>query len=265
MEEKIKTRADMNRPSGNSSNTSRNNDTIDLIEMAMVLLSKLWIIILCAVIGLAGFGYWSYAMITPTYQARSMIYVYTKTTSITALTDLQIGTQLTNDFMVIGKSHEVIDEVISELDLDTSYESLCNTIQITNPSDSRILEISVINEDPVLAADISNTTANVLRQRISEVLDTEAPSVLEKAPVPTQKYAPNNTRNALKGGLIGGFLAAAIIILLYLMDDRIQNEQDVAKYLGLNTLAAVPYERRPKDRKQKSSEKKAKKKPAKET
>ena len=146
----------MNRPSRNSSNTSHNNDTIDLIEVAMVLLSKLWIIILCAVIGLAGFGYWSYAMITPTYQASSMIYVYTKSTSITSLTDLQLGTQLTNDFIVIGKSHEVIDEVISELDLDASYESLCNTIQITNPGGTHILKISVINEDPALAADISS-------------------------------------------------------------------------------------------------------------
>lgn len=264
MEEKIKTRADMNRPSRNSSNTSHNNDTIDLIEVAMVLLSKLWIIILCAVIGLAGFGYWSYAMITPTYQASSMIYV-TKSAAITSLADLQLGTQLTDDFIVIGKSHEVIDEVISELDLDASYESLCNTIQITNPGGTHILKISVINEDPALAADISNTTANVLRQRIAEVLNTEAPSFLEKALVPTHKHAPDNMRNALKGGLIGGGLAAAIIILLYLMDDRIQDKQDVAKYLGLNTLAAVPYERRPKDKKQKSSEKKVKKKPAKET
>lgn len=255
MEEKIKTRADMNRPSGNSSNTSRNNDTIDLIEVAMVLLSKLWIIILCAVIGLAGFGYWSYAMITPTYQASSMIYV-TRSSVITSVADLQLGTQLTDDFIVIGKSHEVIDEVISELDLDASYESLCNTIQITNPGGTHILKISVINEDPALAADISNTTANVLRQRIAEVLNTEAPSFLEKALVPTGKCAPDNMRNALKGGLIGGGLAAAIIILLYLMDDRIQDKQDVAKYLGLNTLAAVPYERRPKDKKQKSSEKK---------
>ena len=264
MEEKIKTRADMNRPSGNSSNISHNNDAIDLIEVAMVLLSKLWIIILCAVIGLAGFGYWSYAMITPTYQASSMIYV-TKSAVITSLADLQLGTQLTDDFIVIGKSHEVIDEVISELDLDASYESLCNTIQITNPGGTHILKISVINEDPALAADISNTTANVLRQRIAEVLNTEAPSFLEKALVPTDKCAPDNMRNALKGGLIGGGLAAAIIILLYLMDDRIQDKQDVAKYLGLNTLAAVPYERRPKDKKQKSSEKKGKKKPAKET
>ena len=38
-------------------------------------------------------------------------------------------------------------------------------------------------------------------------------------------------------------IACAIIMLQYLMNDTIQTEEDVKKYLGLHTLAAMPMEK----------------------
>ena len=42
------------------------------------------------------------------------------------------------------------------------------------------------------------------------------------------------------GGLFGFILAAGIVIVRHLMDDTIHSTEDVEKYLGLNTLAAIP-------------------------
>lgn len=44
--------------------------------------------------------------------------------------------------------------------------------------------------------------------------------------------------------LVFAFAAAAIIVLRYLLNDTIQNEDDVKKYLGLHMLAAIPTEKR---------------------
>ena len=35
-----------------------------------------------------------------------------------------------------------------------------------------------------------------------------------------------------------------ILVLLFLMDDRIKNQDDVERYLQLNVLASVPIERK---------------------
>ena len=45
-------------------------------------------------------------------------------------------------------------------------------------------------------------------------------------------------------GVLGMVLAAAAVIVAHLMDDTIKNDQDIRKYLHLNTLAVLPKEQR---------------------
>lgn len=111
---------------------------IDLGELFHVLLGKLWILILCFIVGggLAFAG--TKFLITPEYSASSMIYILTKTTSVTSLADIQMGTQLTADFEILATSRPVIEEVIDNLKLDYTYDELVAMITTDNQSDTRI-------------------------------------------------------------------------------------------------------------------------------
>jgi capsular polysaccharide biosynthesis protein len=221
---------------------SQDEVEIDLGEIVFVLLHKAAILIASLLAGaVLAFGV-TKLLITPQYTASSMIYIFTKTTSITSLADLQIGSQLTVDFQTLGTSRPVVEQVIRELNLDTTYEELLSTITITNPTNSRILKISVENPDPQLAADISNAMAESLSDRVAEVLNTDKPSTVEQAVVPDKPSSPSTKKNTAIGALLGLVAAAAVVLLQHFMDDTIKNEEDVRKYLGLNTLAAVPLE-----------------------
>ena len=88
---------------------------IDLGEIFHLLMNKLWIIVLCFIIGATlAFG-GTKLLITPKYSASSMIYILTKTTSVTSLADIQMGTQLTADFEILATSRPVLEEVIEKL------------------------------------------------------------------------------------------------------------------------------------------------------
>ena len=43
--------------------------------------------------------------------------------------------------------------------------------------------------------------------------------------------------------LIGFAIVAAYLVIRYLLDDTISTEEDVRKYLRLNTLASIPYDK----------------------
>lgn len=219
---------------------------IDLLELFYVLMNKLWIIILCGVVGAVVAFSGTKLLITPQYTASSMIYILSETTSITSLADIQLGASLAEDFIVIGKSRPVIERVIRQLDLETNYEELVSTISIVNETDTHILTVSVTNPDPELAADISNTLAENIKEQIADIMGTEEPNTVEEAVVPTKPSSPSTMKNTLIGGALGVLLVSAVIILLHLLDDTIKNEEDVKKYLGLNTLAAIPLEKRSK-------------------
>lgn len=60
------------------------------------------------------------------------------------------------------------------------------------------------------------------------------------ANVPTHKASPSVGKNTMLGGMLGILMVAAIVILSHLMNDTIQTEEDVEKYLGISTLAMIP-------------------------
>ncbi|MCQ2483448.1 MAG: Wzz/FepE/Etk N-terminal domain-containing protein [Clostridia bacterium] len=221
-------------------NQASDEVTIDLLELAKVILSKIWIVIICAVVGAAaGFTYTKFFM-PDKYQASSMIYIYTKTTSVTSLADLQIGSALSVDFQTIAKTREVVDAVREELGVNYSYEDLAGRITVESPANSRILKITVVDTDPVMAANLSNSLSNQLRLRVAAIMDTDAPSIVSRAVVPSNPVGPSAVKNGCIGCLLLVFLAVGILTVIYITDDTIKSEEDVNKYLGLNVIAAVP-------------------------
>lgn len=226
---------------------------IDLLEIANVLLRKLWVLVLCLILGAAAAFGGTKLLITPQYTATSMIYILSESTSITSLTDLQVGTSLTGDFIALSKSRPVVEQVIKKLDLDTDYGTMVNNIVIENPADTHLLKISATNPDPELAAEISNAMAEAVKEQIAEVMNTDKPNTVENAIVPGASSSPNVKKNTVMGGMLGALAAAAVIILLYMLDDTIKNEDDVKKYLQMNTLAAIPLDKKRRERKKKQA------------
>lgn len=217
---------------------------IDLLEIAHVLWQKIWAIILCFVVGAVLVGGYTKMMITPQYTATSMIYILGQTTSISSITELQVSSELTEDFTIMAKSRAVINGVIKEMNLDMSYDELKSSVNVSNPTDSHILQIEVTNPDPKMAKDISNAMANAVADNVASVMVTDKPSIAEKAVTPKSPSSPNLMKNTAMGGLVGAVIAMGILVVRYLMDDTIKTEEDIRKYLQINTLASVSLEKK---------------------
>lgn len=226
----------------NNQNTQTQDDviTIDLLELGRLIWKNIWIVLIGIVVGAVLSFLITKIFITPKYQATSTIYILSKSTSITSLADLQIGSQLAGDFEIIATTREVIEQVIENENLDKTYEELKKAIKVTNPSNTHMLRIAVTDKDAQLAARISNALADELREEIAEVMNTDRPSTVEKAVVPEKPSSPSVKRNTVLGALVLAVLAILVIVIRYLSDDTIKDDDDVRKYLGLDTLAQFP-------------------------
>ena len=222
---------------------------IDLKELFYVIKQKLWIILLTGIVGAVSIGLYTAMVMKPVYTSSTMLYIVNKTTTLTSLTDLQLGTQLTKDYKVLVTSRPVTAQVITNLDLNLSHEQLVKKIKVDNPTDTRILTISVEDTDPYMAKSIADEFASVASARMAEIMDSVPP---------TQKTKPSITKNTMIGGIAGIFLAGAVILVLFVMNDAIKTPEDVEKYLGLNTLATIPvFEDETGAKKKKSKRKKS--------
>ncbi len=121
---------------------------IDLREVFFALKKRALIILAALVAGALIAGAYTKLLVTPMYSSTATMLVLSKDTTLTSIADLQLGTQLTNDYSVLLTSRPVLEEVIDNLGLDMGYGSLKGAITLNNPSNTRILEIAVQNSDP---------------------------------------------------------------------------------------------------------------------
>lgn len=230
---------------------------IDLRELFGVMLEKLWFIILMGLIGGLAMLIISKFVMAPVYQSTTKVYVLSKQDSSTVTsTDLQLGSQLTKDYMELVKSRMVTEEVISELGLDLTHEQLVNMISVETPQDTRILKITVSNTDAYLAKQIANAVRIAASEHISNTMDSDAVNVVDEANIPTAPSSPNVTKNTLIGVALGLIVAIAIVFLIYILDDTIKTPDDVEKFLNLSVLGSIPVletEDAAKKKKKKSS------------
>ena len=215
---------------------------IDLVELLGVILHNLWIIIVSGVIVAAVALLVSYFIITPKYESVTKIYVISKTNADTmTYSDLQAGSTLTKDYKELVKSRPVLEEVLAETGIDVELKDLEEQITVEVPTDTRIVSITVEDKDPYEARIIADSVRIAASKHIQEVMDTEAVNVVEEASLPIEKSSPSILKNTAIGYAVGLFLAIAIVIINYIMDDTIKTPDDVEKFLGVSVLGSIPY------------------------
>lgn len=246
----------------NQNQRSNEKTEIDLVELFWVLWRKLPLMIAVGLFtALLAFGGSKFLM-APTYQSVTKIYILNKqdssNTNVTyTYSDLQAGTQLVKDYSELIKSRFVLEAVIEQLNLPLSYEQLSGKVTVSTPADTRVISIAVTDSNPVAAMKIANAIRETASTHIRNVMDIEAVNIVETANVPTHKASPSAGKNTVLGGMLGILIVAAIVILSHLMNDTIQTEEDVEKYLGISTLAMIPLNEADSKKKKKKYKKQA--------
>ena len=216
------------------------DDVIDLVELLFALKRKIFIILAVGLLtGCLGCAYTKF-LVTPMYTSTSSMLVLTKETTLASLADLQMGSQLTNDYEVLITSRPVLNEVIEDLELDIDYKVLKDLITIENPADTRLLQISVKYQDPVMARNIVNALSEISSRFIGDKMEVLPPKIIEEGEIPSERTSPNMKKNAVLSLLAGLVLSGGVVVLMTIMDDTIKTEEDVLQYLGLSTLASIP-------------------------
>lgn len=214
---------------------------IDLGEILSLLWHKAWMIAICAVIvAVAGFCVSNF-LVAEQFESTTKVYILNKQDNSTiTYSDVQLGSQLTKDYAQLIKSRTVLEGVITDCELNESYESLTGRVAVTIPTDTRIISITVTDEDPAMAQFLADEVRKAASAHIKNVMDIQAVNVVDEANMPEHPASPSVMKWTALGFLIGAFLCAAIILVHFMLDDTIKTSDDVERYLGLSTLGMIP-------------------------
>lgn len=219
---------------------------IDLQEIVGLLIHWAWLIVACGIAaGLVGLIISKFILV-PQYRSTTSVYILSKSSnnnnSLT-VSDTQLATTLTKDYERMITSRGVAEQVIKDLELTEvypSYEALVHQITVTNVKDTRIINITVQDEDPKMAKRLADAVREVSAERIQEVMNIEAVNTVDDANLPTRPSEPSVRRWTLGAVALGMILAALFVLARFMLDDTIKSSEDIERYLGLSTLALIP-------------------------
>lgn len=226
-------------------------DSIDLLELAKALWKNILIIALVAVLfGSAAFGYTAF-LVSPQYQATASLYVNNSSFSLGATNfsistaDLSASNSLVSVYLYILKSRTTMEDVIKEADLTYTPEQVSAMVSAKGINSTGAFEVTVTSANPAEAELIANTIAKILPDRISEIVDGSSVRIVDYAIIPSHRSGPSMVKNTAMGILAGGFLAAALVVVRFLMDDRskvmIKSSDELRElYPDIPVLAMIP-------------------------
>ena len=222
----------------------RQEDTIDLLELAKILLHR-WIIILVVTVltGAACFGFFHFTTDT-SYSATIKMYVNADALSVSSsisVSTLNASSSLVPIYKEIVNTHLVLDKVGKLLNnegysgIDYYYLTENKMIECSALNNTPVFQIKVTDTNPERAIEIANTIAKVLPTEIANIIDGSSARIVDSA-----LSAERLSRGVLKNSAIGAMLAFVIMCFIIIMNDYFLNDSisDV-KYLE-ETFPDIP-------------------------
>ena len=208
-------------------------------------MQRLVIILLVSALCVVGLFIFNKATYKPMYQSTATLYIagdnsYEGNTSADAYNSYTLALKVVNDCDYLLSSRSVVEQLINEMGLEMSIGTLQSRISTENPTNTRILEVTVQAEDPELAKQIVDRLCELGVDKINEAMGANHVRLYEKG---TLNAAPCNMTSNVTYLIVGAGAAVVtfgICLLVFLLDDRIRTTEHIEQVLGLSVLGDIP-------------------------
>ena len=227
---------------------NRNEETIDLLQLAAALWKKAWAIALtAAVFGIAALLY-TVMFIKPLYKAEALMYVNSSNISVgnTKLSisqaELNAAQTLVDTYIVIMNTRTTMEDVIQQSGVPYTYEEMMEKkmVRAAAVNGTEVFAIEVTSTSPKEAELLANTIARILPEKIASIVEGSSARIVDYAVEPAKKDSPSISRNTLLGVLLGIVLSSGVIVVLALLDEQIHDSDYLIQTYDIPVLAVIP-------------------------
>ena len=250
--------------STNKLNKAEERD-FDIRDVANYLLGKFWIIVLAVVcFAVAAIIYTS--TITPKYTSNSSLFIINAQDG--TVSSSQISSNINVGKQLAVTSPELVTlqfcyNVAQNLNMDPNFTktftpfdlkisdsgnysadiyNLYNSIKVSSDEETCIVTFTVTTVNAYRSKLIADEVARSFGSHIQTFMDLDTIRTVQ-AKYATANSTPSNihtARNAIIAALVGGILACAALVIIFIFDDKIKTPDDIDRYLALGVLGVIP-------------------------
>ncbi len=221
-----------------------NNKEIDIFKLLLALKRRIIPIIAAAILGAVAMYLYTELFAVPMYRSSASVYIsnkiqYNTNTSSVDLADFNSSVQLVPVYSSFVKTATALNKVIQSTGLDYTVKELKRMVSTSPVDETAILQISVSAPDPEDSARIVNALATLGVTEMSRFAMGSTAYIIDAAEAPMAPYAPSTKKNVMIGFMGGVFAAAAIVIIMELLDTRLKEESDFSGIIAAPVLGMI--------------------------
>lgn len=222
-----------------------NSKLLSLRDLWDILLRRLPAMILAAVIAAGGFFLVDRVTFDPMYESTASMYILrdnesASTSTSDAYNEFSLALKVVNDCSYMLKSRTVLDQVIDELDLDCSYNTLYKLVSTENPENTRILEVTVKSDSPEQAKQIVDLLCQIGQEKINDAMNADQINLYELGSLAQKPCNKTGLTTFVLVGIAAAVVVYGVFLVMFLLDDMIRTGEDVEQLLGLSVLGEIP-------------------------
>lgn len=217
---------------------------VTIRELWDIFLHKLWIIALSAAIAVSAMFAFITLTYTPRYSSTATMYILRQANNTESSNDISsdfsLALKVVNDCDFLLKSETVINAVKADLNLGEDYSELKESITTKNPTDTRILQITVEADSPEMAKKIVDSLCEIGAESINKAMGFDQVNLFEHGHVEPDPCNKTSVLNYLFAGAAVAALVYILFVVMYIMDDTLKSEEDCQSYLGISIIGEIP-------------------------
>lgn len=216
---------------------------LTVLNVVEMLLKRWWILLLALIVGASAFfSYFSFA-VEPTYASTGSLFVNNmreKKSENVSIGDMTTSQMLVWTYMELLKSNTFMDQVAKTADLGYSGGQISGMISMNPKNDTEIMQITASTHNPAHSQKLVNTILECAPMEIDRIIEGGSVKIVDYAYLPTKPVGPNVLLYTLVGGAFGFAVAAGIVVLREILDNRVKDEDDLLKLYNVPVLGMIP-------------------------
>lgn len=217
----------------------------------VAVLRKYWV----SIVGVTLLGLATAATVTlvtpPTYTASTAVFISVRggDSAGELLQGANYATNQVRSYAQVATTPTVLQPVIDKLGLQTTPALLAENVTASIPTNTAIVEVSVVDRDAELSARIAQATSEQLVATVDLLSPSDASgkravaaTIVTPATVPLEKTTPRTALNLTVGLLAGLLLGFGQAVLRNTLDRSIRTEDDVARATDHSVIAKIPFD-----------------------
>jgi capsular exopolysaccharide synthesis family protein len=145
----------------------------------------------------------------------------------------------------------VTEQVVKDLNLSMTPDELAKEITADAPLNKVLINLHVVDRDPVLAARLANAVATQFSKVVQDLEQTGAAqsspvklSVTHPAQTPSIPVSPRTKLDIAVAVLVGLVLGLGLAFLREVLDNTVKDPNELAEHSVLPVLGVVPWDKR---------------------